>query len=428
MDLQHVLRIVCPAAAALAALCATPALAQEAPLKIGIVVFMSGQAAAPFGVPAKNAAELMAETLNKGGVLGKPYDKKGFGGRAIELVFVDEAGGTTKQVQEYRNLVQRQNVDMVIGYIGSGDCLAVGPVAEELKKLTIFFDCGSPRIFEDASYKYVFRTGAHGVMDNVALAMYTLKRNPNVKTIVGINQNYAWGQDSWNDFIESMKVLKPDVKILEPQWPKLGAGQYNAEISALLAADADVVHTSLWGGDLESFILQAAPRDLFKKSLVVLSAGEHVVDRLETQVPEGTPFGARGPHNYYAPDGELNRWLRKSYQERYKLTPIQATYKMVQAFLGVKSAYEKAMDKNGGKQPDQEQIIAALENHSWEGPSGKVEMKLGKGHQAVQGTAIGTVKHQGGKVVATDIERYAADKVNPPEGIKSLDWIKAGFK
>ena len=101
---------------------------------------------------------------------------------------------------------------------------------------------------------------------------------------------------------------------------------------------------------------------------------------------------------------------------------------MAQAFLGVKSAYEKAMDKNGGKHPDQDQIIAAFEHHAWEGPSGKVEMKLGKGHQAVQGTAIGTVKHEGGKAVAADIERYAAEKVNPPEGVKSLDWIKAGFK
>jgi branched-chain amino acid transport system substrate-binding protein len=414
------------AAAALAASCA--ALAQEGPLKIGIVVFLSGQAAAPFGVPGKNGAELVAEALNKGGVLPKPYDKKGFGGRPLELIFVDEAGGATKQVQEYRNLVQRQNVDMIIGYISSGDCLAIAPVADELKKLTIFYDCGTPRIFEDGSYKYVFRTGPHGTMDNVALAMYTLKRKPNLKTVGGINQNYAWGQDSWADFTESMKALKPDVQILEPQWPKLGAGQYNAEISALLNSNADVIHTSLWGGDLESFILQAAPRDLFKKSLVVLSAGEHVVDRLETQVPEGTPFGARGPHNYYAPESELNTWLRKNYQERYKLTPIQSTYKMMQAFLGVKSAYEKAMDKNGGKHPNQEQIISALEYHSWEGPSGKVEMKLGKGHQAIQGTAIGTVKHQGGKAVTVDVERYAAEIVNPPEGVKSLDWIKAGFK
>ena len=59
---------------------------------------------------------------------------------------------------EYRNLVSRQNVDMVIGVISSGDCLAVAPVAEEMKKLTVLFDCSTNRIFEEASYKYVFRT------------------------------------------------------------------------------------------------------------------------------------------------------------------------------------------------------------------------------------------------------------------------------
>ena len=117
----------------------------------------------------------VVESLNAGKVPA-PYAGKGFGGRPIELVIIDEAGGTTKQVSEFRNLVQRQNVDFVIGYISSGDCLAVAPVAEELKKLTIFFDCGTPRIFEDAAYKYVFRTGRHATMDDVAAALYLLEK------------------------------------------------------------------------------------------------------------------------------------------------------------------------------------------------------------------------------------------------------------
>ena len=72
-------------------------------------------------------------------------------------MIIDENGGPQKQVTEFRNLAPR--VDIVIGYISSGDCLAIAPVAEELKKFTVLFDCGTPRIFEDASYKYVFRTG-----------------------------------------------------------------------------------------------------------------------------------------------------------------------------------------------------------------------------------------------------------------------------
>ena len=41
----------------------------------------------------------------------RPYATKGIAGGTIELTYVDEAGGTTKQVTEYRNLVQRQDVD-----------------------------------------------------------------------------------------------------------------------------------------------------------------------------------------------------------------------------------------------------------------------------------------------------------------------------
>ena len=197
------------------------------PIKIGVVTFLSGAASGPFGVPAKNAAELTAAQLNEGKVPA-PYNTKGLGGAPIELVFIDENGGTAKQVSEYRNLVQQQNVDIVVGYISSGDCLAVAPVAEELKKLTLIFDCGTPRLFEDASYKYVFRPVAHATMDNVAAARFVLERNPELKSYAGINQNYAWGQDAWHDFEGTLQALKPGVEAKTSQMPKLGAGQYNA--------------------------------------------------------------------------------------------------------------------------------------------------------------------------------------------------------
>jgi branched-chain amino acid transport system substrate-binding protein len=407
-------------------LSATPAIAQERTVKIGVVTFLSGAAAAPFGVPAKNAADVVVEAANAG-KLPAPYTTKGIGGGAIELTYVDEAGGTTKQVTEYRNLVQR-DVDLVIGYISSGDCLAIAPVAEELKKLTVFFDCGTPRIFEDASYKYVFRTGAMATMDNIALAMYITQLKPNIKKIAGINQNYAWGQDSWNDFEASMKVLKPGVEVVTAQWPQFLSGQYGAEISALLSSGADVVHSSFWGGDLEAFILQAAPRGLFTKSTVLLTGGDTAIQKLGGQIPDGTVIGARGPFDMFAPDTALNLWFRKAYQDKYGVPPNYPAYKMAQAILGVKSAYEKAKAANKGKTPNQDQVIAAFENLTFEGPGGKVQMSTGKGHQAVYGTAYGTIKHEKGQVTMVDVKTYPADKVTPPDGVKSEAWIKAGFK
>ncbi len=402
------------------------AVAQEKPVKIGVVTFLSGPAAAPFGVPAKNGADILVPALNAGTVPA-PYTTKGIGGRTIELTYVDEAGGTTKQVTEYRNLVQR-DVDLVIGYISSGDCLAIAPVAEELKKLTVLFDCGTPRVFEDASYKYVFRTGAMATMDNVAAAMYVTQAKPNIKKIAGINQNYAWGQDSWNDFDASMKVLRPGVEDATVQWPQLLSGQYGTEISALLSSGADVVHSSLWGGDLDAFILQASPRGLFNRSTVVLTAGGTAVEKLGAQIPDGTIIGARGPFDMFSPDTPLNRWFRKLYIDKYGVPPTYPAYKMVQAILGVKLAYEKAKAANKGKAPNQDQVIAAFEHLTFEAPGGKVEMATGKGHQAVQGTSYGTLKHEKGKATVVNIKSYPADKVTPPDGVKSEAWIKAGFK
>jgi branched-chain amino acid transport system substrate-binding protein len=411
---------------AAAAVFSTLGLAQE-PVKIGFVTFLSGPAAAPFGVPAKNAVEFVVDELNAGKGPGS-YSTKGFGGSTIQPVIIDEAGSTTTVVTEFRNLVQRQNVDLVIGYVSSGSCLAIAPVAEELKKFTNFFDCGTPRIFEDGSYNYVFRTSPTATMDSVGAALYVREFKPKAKTIAGVNQNYAWGQDSWGDFEASMKQLMPGVEVKTSQMPKLFAGQYNTEISTLLSAGADVLHSSFFDGDLEALLLQAAPRGLLKKSMTILTTGETVMHKLAAQIPDGTVLGARGPFGPYAPDNQYNRWYSKGYVARFKAEPNYASYQMAQAILGVKAAWEKALKANGGKRPTNEQLGAALTGLTFESPGGIVKMANGKGHQAVMDTAYGQTKLQGGKITMVNVRYYSADKVNPPADMKSGDWIKSGFK
>ena len=399
----------------------------QAPVKIGFVMFLSGPAASPFGVPAKNAADFVVDELNAGKGPA-PYGKAGFGGSKIEMVAIDEAGPTTSVVTEYRNLVQRSNVDLVIGYISSGSCLAIAPVAEELKKFTNFFDCGTPRIFEDASYKYVFRTSPTATMDSIGAAFFVRDTKGKVKSIAGVNQNYAWGQDSWGDFEASMKQIDPGVEVKTSQMPKLFAGQYNAEISSLLGTGADVVHSSFWDGDLEAFILQASPRGLFEKRTVILTTGETAMHKLAAQIPDGTVLGARGPFGPYAPDNAYNRWFAKGFEARFQAPPNYASYQMAQAILGVKAAWEKAMAANGGKRPSNEQVGAALEHLAFDGPGGHVRMAIGKGHQAIMETAYGMTRNVGGKLTMVNVKRYPAEAVNPPEGVKSADWIKGGFK
>jgi branched-chain amino acid transport system substrate-binding protein len=408
-------------------LAALAAQAQET-FKVGIVSFLSGQAAESFGIPAVNGAKVLLEAFNKGAAPA-PYNKVGFGGMKLEFIYVDENGGATKQVQELRNLYDREKVDAVVGYVGSGDCLAVAPVAEELKKFLILYDCGTPRIFEDKQYQYVFRTASHAAMDNVSLARYLKAKNIKVDSFNMINQDYAWGQDSKKDFAWSMEKLFPAAKVGEDLLPKFGAGQYGTEISALMAKPADVLHSSLWGGDLQAFILQGGPRGLFKRSQLVLSAGDHVVPGLGDKFPEGVILGARGAYGLMSPKSALNDWWWDLYSKAYNVYPVQAPYRMVQSLLGLKLAAEKAIAANGGKKPSPEQLAAALRNSEWDSPAGKIRMALGGGHQAVQDSAIGRSRWDAAKkmTVIEDVMRFPADCVNPPANMKSEDWIKAGF-
>jgi branched-chain amino acid transport system substrate-binding protein len=406
---------------------ASAALDEDAPtLTIGIVTFLSGPAAGPFGVPARNAAELVVEALNAG-TMPAPYESAGIAGARIQPVIIDEAGGTAAQVAEFRNLVERTGVDLVIGYISSGDCLAIAPVAEELQTLTVFFDCGTPRIFEDAEYRYVFRTGPHAAKDNVAAARYLLDLDPDVATIAGINQNYAWGHDSWQDFEASMKTLQPEIEVVTEQFPGLMAGSFGAEISALAVADPDVIHSSFWGGDLEAFILQGGARGLFDQSRVILTAGETAMFRLGAQIPDGTIIGGRGPHGLFAPESGLDDWFRQAYFDRFATPPTYPSYKMTMAILGVKSAFEAAQAGEGV--PDIEDVIDAFRHLEFDSPSGLVRMAIGGGHQAIMETAYGLYRfdRETGQPTFTDVVRYPAECVNPPEGTSSLEWIQAGF-
>ena len=103
---------------------------------------------------------------------------------------------------------------------------------------------------------------------------------------------------------------------------------------------------------------------------------------------------------------------------------------MWQGLLGLKTAVEKAMAANGGKKPNSEQLAAAMTGLEWDAPSGRIQMKLGGGHQAIQPNAIGTTKWDSvkGEMTLVDVEYYSATCVNPPDGVIATEWLKSGFK
>ena len=56
-----------------------------------------------------NGAKMVADAINAG-KLPAPYNTKGFGGATATIEAIDEGGGATKQVAEYRNLVEKRGL------------------------------------------------------------------------------------------------------------------------------------------------------------------------------------------------------------------------------------------------------------------------------------------------------------------------------
>lgn len=411
--------ILCSIAAALA-IAHGMAGAQDKPaeLKLGITTFTSG-AASVFGVPAKAAAELLIEDINKAG---------GIGGVKVVPTFIDEGIGGDKLLSEYRRLVQEQGVRTMLASISSGNCNVLAPVAEDLKVLNIMWDCGTEKILESKRFKYVVRTQANATTEMVAAVMYLMKVKPDFKTIAVVNQDYAWGRDSWEIFINTVKAFKPDVRVVAEMFPKLGAADFSTEISRLQALRPDVVLNTGWGGDLDTFVRQANQRGLFKQGATfVMPLIESSLERLGDAVPDGIVAGARGDH-YWAHPETQNDPKHKDFVARFKAKtgayPIYPTYHMAQALIGLKTGYEAAIKANGGKWPSPEQVADAMRTMKFKAFGREISMR--EDGQGLEAQLLGLTKRTP-KYPFAVIDKMVlvpAELVTTPVGQQSVNWVK----
>ncbi|RLE45307.1 MAG: ABC transporter substrate-binding protein, partial [Candidatus Methanomethylicota archaeon] len=401
----------------------------KGPVRIAVVSFLTGAAAAPFGIPGNNTFKMLAEITNKkGGILG----------RVIEILAYDEAGGVDSQVKLCRKLILDEKVDVILGYISSADCKAVLPLSDELGGLIIAYDCGTHVLMEGnktpfkvPKYQLGFRSKAHLGIDNIGLALFIKKYMPNIKTIAGINQDYAWGRDSWRVFEAAMKKLMPHVKVVGTWWPPLFTTDYTAHISALLGAKPDIVHTSFWGGDTVTFTKQAMAMGLFEKTTVAYSRGEPYPQEIGKDFPENQIICCAGTHYFLYPPHDkwpLNKWFVSEYYKRYDKYPTYPCYHAYQAFFTYKTAVEKAAALVG-RWPTLEEISKAAVGLSIETPSGHLMIR--EDHNGIEDVLVGFTKRVSGhKFPILDPERmevFPAHQVNAPVGVRTLDWIK-GWK
>ena len=414
---KHALSRLFAGAVAMFAAATAFAQAKPAELKVGITTFLSGPASV-FGVPAKAAAELYIEELNAAG---------GVNGVKIVPTFIDEGVGADKLLSEYRRVVQEGGTRVMLASISSGNCNTLAPVAEDLKVLNIMWDCGTEKVLEDRRFKYVVRTQANATTEMVAAVLYLLKQKPDIKSIAVVNQDYAWGRDSWELFRNTLLALKPDVKIVSEMFPRFGATDYSTEISRLQALRPEVILSTAWGGDLDTFVRQAAQRGLFRQSLFVLPLAESSLERLGTTLPDGVIVGARGDHYFLHPEhknnAKLNNFVKK-FREKTGAYPIYPVYHMVQAIDGLVAGYQSAAKANKGNWPSVEQVADALHSIEFRGLTNAVKMR--EDGQGLEDQLLGVTKKTPEYKFPTleKIAVYPAEMITTPVGQKSPAWVK----
>ena len=406
-------------AGALTMLAVSGALAQSKPteLKVGITTFLSGPASV-FGVPGMAAADLYIEQLNAAG---------GINGVKIVPTYIDEGVGADKLLSEYRRVVQETGTKVMLSAVSSGNCNIIAPVAEDLKVLNILWDCGTEKVLEEKRYRYVTRTQANATIEMLSTVLYLLKTKPDIKTIAVMNQDYAWGRDSWELFRNALLALKPDVKIVAELFPKFGATDYSTEISRLQALRPDVILSTSWGGDLDTFVRQASQRGLMKSSLLVLPLAESSLERLGTALPDGVIVGARGDHYFlhpqYKDEPKLKNFTKK-FQEKTGAYPIYPVFHMVQALDSLVAGYQKAIKINKGQWPSTEQVADAMRGLEFRGLTGVV--KIREDGQGLEDQLLGVTRKVAGYnfPVLEKIMIYPADLISTPVGQKSPEWVK----
>jgi len=168
-----------------------PALAQDKPLRIGIIAPRSG-AAGTAGECGIRAVQWAAERMNKDG---------GIAGRKIELVFEEETS-PKDTIERFRRLILQEKVEAVHGLISTGVSLGVAPVAEEEQALLVMWDGTTQDGVKEtmAKPRYVFRSTdneCEAVMGSLLAIKYFKGK---FKRVAGINPDYSYGRNNWEAF------------------------------------------------------------------------------------------------------------------------------------------------------------------------------------------------------------------------------------
>jgi len=330
------------------------------PIKIGFPIPLSGPTAT-YGVPILKGAELAVAEINaKGGVLGRP----------LELLPRDSKANADEAVRLARELIIRDNVDFLAGTLTSAEAPAVSTVAKENKIVFVAPIAKTTRLTAPENlHPYIFRLSSNTDIEGKAAATL-IARWTDVKRVATIAPDYAYGRDAVAAFIANLKKLRPDIEIVDQQWPKLGEPDFTAFITAQMGKKPDAVMCDLFAGDFETFSKEARPLGYFK------AIDNRLVDGAEVgTVDEAQALGADYPFGIISDTYDPVVWsgnepaAHKAYIEHLKAF-TKSQYGSGWSIMGYQSIEALADGITRAGSTDEQKVAGAMLGLTFDTPVG----------------------------------------------------------
>jgi branched-chain amino acid transport system substrate-binding protein len=343
----NITRIALAAAVALAAPLA--AQAQQAKLKVGLMLPATGTFAA-LGTAIENGFRLYVH--EQGGKLAS---------REIEFVRVDDESDPSKATDNVNKLIKRDNVDVIVGTVHSGVALAMARAVRESGTPLIVPNAGADAITGPLCAANIVRSSFSNWQPGFASGVMAAQKG--YKRAVTIYWNYAAGQESAKGFTEAFE--KGGGKVIKELTLPFPNVEFQALLTEIAAQKPDVVFAFFAGAGAAKFVKDYDAAGL-RRSTPLIGSGFLTDGVLEAQ---GASAQGLQTALHYA-DGlntPRDNKFRAAYAVRYKLQPD------VYAVQGYDAAQILAAGLNAvkGDVKNRDAMLGAMRRASIDSPRGK---------------------------------------------------------
>ena len=300
---RHVLKLAGAGAVTTAFPFARPAIAQGAPLKVGLLLPYSGTFAA-LGDAITNAMTLYVK--QQGGKLA---------GRTIEWVKLDDESAPPKATELTSKLIQGEKVDVLIGTVHSGVAMAMAKLAREAGIPTLIPNAGANVLTRQQCAKNIFRTSFTNSQPGVAAGKAMI--DAGIKTAVTYTWGYAAGEESVAGFKESF--LAGGGKILKELTLPFPNVEFQAGLTEIGSLKPQAVYSFFAGGGALKFMQDYAAAGL-KNSVQLWGAG-FLTDGVEKAAGAAGEGVKTALHYVEGLDNPENKKFRADYNAEFKRFP-----------------------------------------------------------------------------------------------------------